>query len=755
MSDLKGAVELHQKGRLAEAEAGYRAVLRDEPEQPFALNLLGILLNATGRPGEAMALLEKAVALRPANGEFRNNLGEAYRMSGRFEDALRAFDAALDLLGPNAAVLGNKGAAAARAGKPEIAEEAFREAIRLQPGQALHHFNLGTFLKRNGKPAEAMAAFEQAIALEPAYAAAHNNLGNLKKDAGDIAGATESYRLAIRHNPNLAAAHDNLGAALSALGAGPEAIDHLTRAAELEPGNAATLNNLANALKQSGDSDRAVAEYRRAIAQDPGLRDAYHNLGNALAEEGRVEEAASAFDEGFALTADDGLKFKRRTMLPVIPASEAEINAVRDRLTGELAAMQAEGLRIDDPLRQIGHTMFFLAYHDRNDRELMSAAGDLLAASCPALSWTAPHVERGARRDGTLRIAFVSSHFRTHTIAKLMRGVIANLPGERFERHVFNLWPGSDAWSERLKAVADGYTLLPGDLVRARETIAGFEPDILFYPDIGMEPTTYFLGFSRLAPVQAMTWGHPETSGIPNIDLFFSGIDLEPDGAEDCYREELVRLDGLPTCYDRPTLPDGLGERERFGLAADAHVYLCPQSLFKIHPAFDAVLADIAERDAKAEIVFIAGAHAHWTEALKARFAAFSRRLASCVRFIPFLSGEDFVRLISAADVMLDPIHFSGGNTSFEGFATGTPIVTMAGKFMRSRVTYAMYRRMGIDACIASDPTDYARLAVEVAGTRSLRDGIREQILAAGDRLYDRPEPVHEIARILENRVFT
>ena len=34
--------------------------------------------------------------------------------------------------------------------------------------------------------------------------------------------------------------------------------------------------------------------------------------------------------------------------------------------------------------------------------------------------------------------------------------------------------------------------------------------DIIFYPDIGMSPTTYFLAFSRFAPVQIVSWGHPE-----------------------------------------------------------------------------------------------------------------------------------------------------------------------------------------------------------------------------------------------------
>ena len=101
MSDLGKAVGHHQAGQLAEAEAGYREVLAAEPEQPFALNLLGVLLNTTGRAGDAVTLLRKAVQLRPSNGEFQNNLGEALRLSGDFAGALVAYDAALAVLGPN------------------------------------------------------------------------------------------------------------------------------------------------------------------------------------------------------------------------------------------------------------------------------------------------------------------------------------------------------------------------------------------------------------------------------------------------------------------------------------------------------------------------------------------------------------------------------------------------------------------------------------------------------------------------------
>ena len=72
---------------------------------------------------------------------------------------------------------------------------------------------------------------------------------------------------------------------------------------------------------------------------------------------------------------------------------------------------------------------------------------------------------------------------------------------------------------------------IPSVLKQAQELIAAYEPDILYYPDIGMEPVSYFLAFARLAPVQCACWGHPVTSGIPNIDYFLSWSIHEPAGS--------------------------------------------------------------------------------------------------------------------------------------------------------------------------------------------------------------------------------
>ena len=51
---LRTAVDLHQSGRLREAEAAYRNVLVGNPNNPDALHLLGLIAHQAGRLDEAV-----------------------------------------------------------------------------------------------------------------------------------------------------------------------------------------------------------------------------------------------------------------------------------------------------------------------------------------------------------------------------------------------------------------------------------------------------------------------------------------------------------------------------------------------------------------------------------------------------------------------------------------------------------------------------------------------------------------------------
>jgi predicted O-linked N-acetylglucosamine transferase (SPINDLY family) len=109
------------------------------------------------------------------------------------------------------------------------------------------------------------------------------------------------------------------------------------------------------------------------------------------------------------------------------------------------------------------------------------------------------------------------------------------------------------------------------------------------------------------------------------------------------------------------------------------------------------------------------------------------------------LAAHDFLQLLTVADVLLDPIHFGGGNTTFEALAFGTPIVTWPGEFMRGRVTYACYRKLGVLDCVAADWDDYVKIAVRLATDHAWREDVRSRILASNHVLFENAGAVCEL----------
>src|SRR5262249_3326391 len=154
------------------------------------------------------------------------------------------------------------------------------------------------------------------------------------------------------------------------------------------------------------------------------------------------------------------------------------------------------------------------------------------------------------------------------------------------------------------------------NLPAARRIIAGHQLDILFYTDIGMEPFSYTLGFSRLAPIQCVGWGHPVTTGSKAIDYYLSSDLFESTEADQHYTEQLVRLKNLPTYYYRPTPRYPVRGREYFGLPHGARLYGCPQSIYKFHPDFDELLAGILRADSSAILVLLHSRFQHLEELL-------------------------------------------------------------------------------------------------------------------------------------------
>ena len=176
---IEQAIALHRQGRLEDAEALYRQVLRRDPRQAAALHFLGVLSAQRRRYAEAADLIRAALERQPRYADAHNNLGNALAALGRWEAAASAYRRALVLAPDNASAHSNLGVMLRRAGRYSEAVNAFEQALSLDPHRADTALHLGKALAALERYEEALAAHHEAIRLQPGHAAAYRSLSLL------------------------------------------------------------------------------------------------------------------------------------------------------------------------------------------------------------------------------------------------------------------------------------------------------------------------------------------------------------------------------------------------------------------------------------------------------------------------------------------------------------------------------------------------------------------------------------------------
>ena len=521
-----------------------------------------------------------------------------------------------------------------------------------------------------------------------------------------------------------------------------EAIELFQRATTARPRSAEAWNHLGNALQDAGQQEQALECYRQAAEAEPTYGPALQNLGYVLVAQGRVDEGRKRLEEAQRVQPAPVNHVLIATALPVIYDSVDDVRQRRERLLSGVQGIVDEKIMIDTAATLVP-TNFFAAYQGENDRDLHANLGKIYQGVDLTAGRT---VDKTRQRP---RIGFISAYFRDHTIGRLNIGRLERLNREKFEVVVLSVGRHADPLAERFRRAADRYVEIPRDVATARKLVADEQLDLLFFADVGMDALTYTLAFSRMAPVQAATWGHPVTTGSPTIDFFLSGKELEGPHGDSHYTERLVGLPHLATYYYRPQLAGFKKKRSDLDLSADANLYICPQTLFKFHPAFDEQLGEILRRDPRGQLALIEGRTANWTRLLRERFGRSMPDVVDRIKFLPALPNDDFLQLLAMADVMLDPPQFGGGNTSYEAFAMGTPIVTWPGELMRSRITHALYTKMGLARLSVDSSEAYVSLAVELGVDAKRRNAVREEILAASGLLYEDLAEVRDFEHFL------
>lgn len=650
-------------------------------------------------------------------------------------------------------------------------------------------FNSANSLRGLKRYREAFAAYEQALAMMPDFPECELNMANTHLEIKQIEPALTILQRLMRRRPDYSHGAFVLGNCLRETGRQKEAIHAYSLCLEYNNNSCDALNNQGLAYGAIGDLNKARDCYLLALTIDPGFRPARQNYAQWLIQAKRHDEALEQFQslaldanssnervaayqgqvacllelsryrEALALADAEPIEWlrliKRLHVVPILYQTTDEITEVRQRFTEDLRRLH-EGLDVTslptDLYQEVYEHMwaltnFYLAYQMEDDRQLQEQYAELLTDVLrPRLGplMEALPVEKTGRQEA-IRIGVISPHLKNHNGSIWALGWLKQLIGHPgYELYSYNLGEEQDGGTQQFRDISI-YRHLPVKPDNAEDVfqqIRADHLDLMIFTDIGMHPASKIASVLKLAHVQCQGWGHPVTSGSRQMDYFIGSEGMEHGESDDHYSEQLIRLPHTGLYYQRPAvIHDGECLFDKFELDRARPLLLSMQSTFKYIPANDVLFAEIAAARPDACIVFVGHmGHGSILSAFRKRLSGVFRQhgleLDQHARFLPRLDYADYMGMFSIAHHTLDTVNWNGGNSSFQSFSLGCPVVTMPSRFMRGRHTVAMLLQMEIGDLIATDAASYVAISVRLLNDAGFYNSIREQITERQQRLF-------------------
>lgn len=692
----------------------------------------GVALQRQGRHDAAKAAYLKAIELDPSLAEAQHLLGTVYRESGALIQAQQAFEAAL-LLNPDMVGAANDLACIMlRDNKIEEAIVLLRRALASQPQYADGHNNLGNALKKAGNHVEAASAYRDALRIAPAFAEAHNNLALLLSEMGNSTAAKFHYEQALRFRPNYMEAHYNLANLLddherldeavahysSAIRSAPEfvpaynnlgliflkqkkiqgAIACFEKALTIQPEYVQAANNLAKAYRAASNLDAAEAALRKVISLDANFTEAYVNLGNVLWDQGGIVESNTYYERALQLA---------HASLLVEP--------------------------IDTPLYKMFTVVFSNYFYTLQFRAQSDWEAHRRAAQNFQLLFEKPLESRRFTHSRTLngtnpiRIAYLSSDFRTHSVAKFFEPLLQYHDREKYTVYCYYTGDIFDGTTERIRSYADVWcsctALSDAELA---DKIHGDKIDILV--DLaGHTSGNRLLALAmKPAPVQITYLGYPGSTWLGAMDYRITDSFADPIGTEDRYSEALLRMPHSMWCFNAVNM-----QVIPTALPALKNGYVTFGS-FNIYRKIDddciALWSALLHSVPSARLLIVTIPEGKIAETLLTRFKC-AGIPKSRIEIRGQLDHEAFLAAIREVDIALDPVNINGATTTCEALHAGVPTLNLVGDRFLTRAGLSILTAAGVGEFALTSQQAFIAFASELANDLPRLALYREKLL--------------------------
>jgi len=535
--------------------------------------------------------------------------------------------------------------------------------------------------------------------------------------AGRLAAAEADYRAVLRDDPRDADALHLLGVLAAAQADFPAAIDLLRQALAVRPDMPMLHNNLGNALAKAKQFEAAAASYRRAIELAPDYAEAHFNLATALSE---LKDHLSA-----TIAARRAVELAPRNAKAAVILG---LNLMEIGRSGEAIAAfrHAQGVRPDI---ETGRFILQAIVYDPAQTNASRFAAHRQFEADYARAVYPPRREFTNVRDPDrpLRIGWLSSDLREHSIARNLWPIFERLDRQRFDMTCYADVARPDHVTAAFRDLSQGWRDIRGRSDgEVADLIRGDRIDILMLLAGRFDRNRPLVAAHRAAPVQVSLYD-AATSGLETMDYLIADSALVPRRSTEGFVERVVRL---PSFYTPHAPPDNSPAITAPPCEDSGTVtFGCFSSPVKISDEVMGLWAAVLQRVPNSRLFLKyadkLGPQRERLQAVFARRAIAAGRLVIGSQWDP--PGQH-LQLYRDVDVALDPFPFTGSTSTFEALWMGVPVVTLLGDAMAGRWSASMLHTLALGEWIARTPDDYVEIAARLAEDRPRLAAWRAQL---------------------------
>uniref|UniRef100_A0A3P8ZHF5 UDP-N-acetylglucosamine--peptide N-acetylglucosaminyltransferase 110 kDa subunit n=1 Tax=Esox lucius TaxID=8010 RepID=A0A3P8ZHF5_ESOLU len=721
----------YEQGLIDLAIDTYRRAIELQPHFPDAYCNLANALKEKGNVSEAEECYNTALRLCPTHADSLNNLANIKREQGNIEDAVQLYRKALEVITL----------------PPSLNVELFY--LLISPTFADAYSNMGNTLKEMQDVQGALQCYTRAIQINPAFADAHSNLASIHKDSGNIPEAIASYRTALKLKPDFPDAYCNLAHCLQIV---CDWADYDERMKKLVSIVADQLekNRLPSVHPHHSMLYPLSHGFRKAIAERHGNlcldkinalhKPAYEHPKDLKASGGRLRVGYVSSDFGnhptshlmqsipgmhnsekfevfcYALSPDDNTNFRVKVV--------AEAHHFTD-----LSQIPCNG-KAADRIHQDGlHILVNMNGYTKGARNELFALRPA-PIQCMWLGYPGT--------SGAPFMDYIVSDKETSPIevAEQYSEKLAYMPHTFFIGDHANMFPHL-----KKKAVIDFKS--NGHIFDNRIVLNGIDLKAFLdsLPDVKVVKMKCDSGDSGAAdtngalsmPVIPMNTAAEAIINMINqgqIQVTINGFTVSNGLATTQWTvEEVVlslQINNKAATGEEVPRTIVVTTRSQYGLPEDSIVYCNFNQLYKIDPPTLQMWANILKRVPNSVLWLL-----RFPAVGEPNIQQYAQNFGlpgSRIIFSPVAPKEEHVRRGQLADVCLDTPLCNGHTTGMDVLWAGTPMVTMPGETLASRVAASQLQCLGCPELIAHTRQDYEDVAVKLGSDMEYLKMIRSRV---------------------------